>query len=317
MATQVMYSPSLASSHAQYFDRPATTAQPKRTTAHVAHNVYGEFNYYPQELGVPEPVNVMKPSSFLNDPKETRKLLVEDVRGRESDFSLETSGFQFVNHETIEKEFRDDESIKRDYYPEIENLVKELTGASDVRIHDHTIRREANNEKATSYDSKAAKATRQQGPVRRVHIDQSYTAAPDVVRRHCPDEAEQLLAGRFQIINVWRPIKPIYRDPLAVVDARTTDAEDLMPVELIYPNRTSGSFTVKPGKPEGQEQHKWYYLYGQQPQELLMFKCYDSKTDGRPRGVPHSAFTNEEEAGKESRESVEVRCLVFHADDTT
>ena len=59
------------------------------------------------------------------------------------------------------------------------------------------------------------------GPVQRVHIDQSYKAGFDRVRHHLPEEADQLLQGRSQIINVWRPIKPIFKDPLGVADARS------------------------------------------------------------------------------------------------
>ena len=131
-----------------------------------------------------------------------------------------------------------------------------------------------------------------------------------------PEDAERLLQGRFQIINVWRPIKPIYRDPLGVVDAHTCPREDLVPVQVLYPNSTAESFTVRPGAEEGKERHRWHYLYGQKPEELLFFKIFDSKTDGRARSVVHSAFSNEEEADKAPRESIEVRCLVFHPDDT-
>ena len=48
----------------------------------------------------------------------------------------------------------------------------------------------------------------------------------------------------------------------------------------------------------------------------MLIKCFDSKTDGRARRVPHSAFIDEEYEGEETRESIEVRALVFHPDDT-
>ena len=52
-----------------------------------------------------------------------------------------------------------------------------------------------------------------------MHIDQSYAAAPQRVVHHLPSEALELLKGRYQIINVWRPIKTILKDPLGVVHA--------------------------------------------------------------------------------------------------
>lgn len=173
------------------------------------------------------------------------------------------------------------------------------TGASKIFIFDHTIRRQSNDKQAL------------RGPVQRVHIDQSYKAAPDRVVRHLPEESEQLLKGRFQIINVWRPIKTIFKDPLGVADAKSVPDSDLLPVQLIYPDRVGETFTVRPN-----EQHKWYFLYGQRPDEVTLIKCYDSKTDGRARRVPHSAFVNPATEEKKPRESIEVRALVFHPDDT-
>lgn len=149
------------------------------------------------------------------------------------------------------------------------------------------------------------------GPVQRVHIDQSYAASPRRVTHHLPEEAEKLLKGRFQIINVWRPIKTILKDPLGVAAANSVDDKDLVPIKLIYPDREGETYSVRhaPG-------HKWNYLYKQTPEEVLLIKCFDSKTDGRARRVPHSAFVNPEHEGEKTRESIEVRALVFHPDDT-
>ena len=60
-------------------------------------------------------------------------------------------------------------------------------------MFDHTIRREQNPNLPDSGF---------RGPVRGVHIDQSYAASVERVRYHLPEEAEELLQKRFQIINV-------------------------------------------------------------------------------------------------------------------
>jgi hypothetical protein len=49
---------------------------------------------------------------------------------------------------------------------------------------------------------------------------------------------------------------------------------------------------------------------------VILIKCFDSKLDGRARRVPHTAFSVPGTEDKEGRESIEVRCLVFHEDDT-
>ena len=119
------------------------------------------------------------------------------------------------------------------------------------------------------------------------------------------------MSTRHQIINVWRPIKRILKDPLAIADAHSVPESDLVPVPLIYPNRQGETLTVHPNK-----QHKWYYLYGQSPEEVTLIKCYDSKLDGRTRRVPHTAFVNPETVNEDARESIEVRALVFHEDQS-
>jgi hypothetical protein len=142
-----------------------------------------------------------------------------------------------------------------------------------------------------------------------VHIDQSYKAGKDRVSHHFPDPAEheRLWRGRYQIINVWRPIKTVYKDPLAIAEANSVPDSDLLPVALIYPNRVGETFTVRPN-----DAHKWYYLHGQTPEEPLFIKCFDSETDGRARRVPHTSFVDKEYENAEPRESIEVRALVFH-----
>jgi hypothetical protein len=130
------------------------------------------------------------------------------------------------------------------------------------------------------------------------------------VSYHLGEDAPELLKGRYQIINVWRPIKPIFKDPLTVGDANTIPDSDLVGIKLIYPDREGETYGVKPNP-----DIKWYYRYGQTPDLVTLIKCFDSKTDGRARRVPHSAFVNPETENEAPRESIEVRALVFHPDD--
>jgi hypothetical protein len=65
------------------------------------------------------------------------------------------------------------------------------------------------------------------------------------VPHHLPEEADKLLRGRVEIINVWRPIKTVQRDPLAVAEASSVEEKDLVVTELIYPNRRGETLAVK------------------------------------------------------------------------
>ncbi|KAA8571393.1 hypothetical protein MFRU_026g00110 [Monilinia fructicola] len=287
------------------------------TNPTTPHDIQAVLNYYldPEDGSPPEPNYVNNPSSY-DRPVHAVNVTVHDIRGSEDQYTLDTTGFQVVKHVSQEKDFLDEERIKSIYYKETEELLKKETGASKIFIFDHTIRRESIDKGRTVPTSTDAVnknptpvATR--GPVQRVHIDQSYGASPRRVTHHLPDEAERLLKGRFQIINVWRPIKTILKDPLGVADANSVEDKDLVPIKLIYPDREGETYSVRhaPG-------HKWNYLYKQTPEEVLLIKCFDTKTDGRARRVPHSAFVNPEHEGEKTRESIEVRTLVFYEDDT-
>jgi hypothetical protein len=147
-------------------------------------------------------------------------------------------------------------------------------------------------------------------------VDQSYAEALKLPKKKIPDEAERLSKCRFQVINIWRPIKTIYKDPFAVLDATTVLEEELVPLLVVQPGYENESFSVWPPL-EGREDggHKWYYMSHQTPEDVLLFKIFDSKTDGRPRRVPHSSFEDEEYHHMDPRASIEARALVFHEDD--
>ncbi|KAI1496235.1 amino acid permease-domain-containing protein [Biscogniauxia marginata] len=243
-------------------------------------------------------------------PVDPQPAHITDISGRESEFTLDGNGFQIHRHVAQEKDFVDDDHIKAVYYPETEQLLKDVTGASKIFIFDHTVRRQPQDQRGGN--NGAAAPANLRGPVQRVHIDQTYSASLSRVPHHLPaEEASELLKGRVQIINVWRPIRTVLRDPLAIADAHSVVEEDLVPIGLIYPTRKGETFSVRYSP-----SHRWYYRYGLTPEEVILIKCFDSKTDGRARRVPHTAFSDPKTpADAPNRESIEIRALVFHPDD--
>ncbi|KAL7280146.1 hypothetical protein PYCCODRAFT_1359188 [Trametes coccinea BRFM310] len=269
------------------------------------HDVPTTLNYYapigdeaPYQY-VEEPPKDTPPNNIGTDP---RTVLVHDARGHEDEFTLDKNGFQYVKWPSVEKEFDDDERIKAQYYPEVEEILKKVAGAKRVLIFDHTIRRKPTE------NGKPGPQNR--GPVERVHIDQTYNASVARVHYHLPEDAERLLKSRVRIINVWRPIHhPVAHKPLAVSDWRYLDQNDLVPVRFIYPHREGSTYSVRYNP-----NHRWYYLSNQTPDEVTLIKCYDSEED-RARLTPHSAFldpTSPKDAPH--RESIEVRALVFDSE---
>ncbi len=128
----------------------------------------------------------------------------------------------------------------------------------------------------------------QRQPVARVHVDQIPAAGIARVRRHMRDEADALLKGRAQIINVGRPIqRPVLDHPLALWDWHSVDKADLVATDLVHPDYRGEIYLTVP-KPC----HRWHDLSAMQPDEVLLIKCFDNATDGRARLTPHTAFAD-------------------------
>jgi hypothetical protein len=107
-------------------------------------------------------------------------------------------------------------------------------------------------------------------PVARVHVDQTPASAMARVHRHLPaSDVPKLLEGRFQIINLWRPIaNPAVDWPLALCDYRSVDLKkDTFPVTRISAERTGETMGVRYN-----ENHKWKYLHGMTPEEIVLIK---------------------------------------------
>jgi hypothetical protein len=219
--------------------------------------------------------------------------------GRAGEFSLERNGFRFVRHDTRMADFFDEAEVRRVYYPEMERLVREQTGAARVVVFDHTLR---------TADDADREARKIREVVPRVHNDYTTWSGPQRVKDFLPDEAERLLARRFAIVQVWRPIRhPVETFPLALCDAPSLAPEDLVISERRYPNRIGQTYAIAYSPA-----HRWYWFPRQRREEAIVFKVYDSADDGRARFTAHTAFVDPTSPpGARPRESIEVRTFAF------
>jgi hypothetical protein len=90
------------------------------------HDVFTTLNYYkdPGDGSPPPPTYVGRPETYER-PTEPLAMTVHDIRGREAEYTLDKNGFQIYHYVSREKEFLDDGKIKREYYPETEQLLKD------------------------------------------------------------------------------------------------------------------------------------------------------------------------------------------------
>jgi len=87
-----------------------------------------------------------------------------------------------------------------------------------------------------------------------------------------PDEADELLKARVQVINLWRP------NPRTAAGCAAGDVATLAPwprrsycLRLIYPNRRGETYSVA-----FNPAHRWFYIPEMTADEALLLKCYDS-----------------------------------------
>ena len=265
----------------------------------------------------------------INNQKDTNISIVPtsstiyDLRGQESATHIDVTGFQAITAPSAVPASvlldGSDEDVKRAYYPEVERLLLQQTGASRVVFFDHTVRRK--------YPEHVPETPQTRKPVQRVHVDQTPASAHVRVARHVqPPQPFR----RVQLINVWRPIGyAVYDFPLAVCDFRTVDVQhDLVPTTLVYPRPLPDGETYSV---RFNPQQRWYYWSRMTPDDVLFLKCYDSASRELTRVTqsgadvdmeqlrdvagltPHTAFKDEEGAKLgPQRQSIEVRALVFY-----
>ncbi|KAK9483267.1 hypothetical protein V1527DRAFT_473618 [Lipomyces starkeyi] len=279
----------------------ATTQPKSMKDISSAPTVLSTLNFYapPPDNSPPYTIVATREHNFGQD---THAVEIHDLRGYETWPDLDIHGFtfdldapafthaDFFDGEGIEKT----SFIQKEYYPRVQEAVKRLTGGGKVVIFDHTVRLPNSN----------------RTPVDRVHIDQSLRAALERVKLHGgedPEFVDPYVSGqkRFEIVNYWRPLSKVTRDPLAVADARTIKSENLVGVQHRYPDRTGETVGVKydPGQ-------QWYFLRGMDVTEAMLIKCADNKEHIPAKQIPHSAFPLPGQAG-DGRESIEARTLVF------
>lgn len=231
-------------------------------------------------------------------PGRSRRYTISIRDGRPiiAELSLDKQGFVLVRHQTAVSNFYDEQEVRAVYYPEVERLLKQATGATKVLVFAHDVR-------SSLKARQAEKGVRE--PVAAVHNDYTIKSGPQHVRELLePGEAGERLKDRFAEINVWRPIRgPVQGTPLAVCDSRSIAPKDLVPTDLKH-EVYMVAFNPK---------HRWFYFPGMETNEVLLIKGFDSMKDGRARFTAHAAF--EDPAASSSapgRESIEARALVFY-----
>lgn len=192
-------------------------------------------------------------------------------------------------------------------------------------------------------------------PAPKIHLDYSPRGARAHIRHYHPElraAAKEIIAAedeknagavcdgdlsevyggpRWAVYSVWRPLKPVRRDPLGLGDGRTFREGDYVPINIKTPclglgdddgngggGGSSSKKRVQTHDAEGylarwSEGHAWYWISGQRPEEVLVVAFFDSEAEREnPKtagGTLHSSVHLPGTEDEEARESLEMRCL--------
>jgi hypothetical protein len=217
---------------------------------------------------------------------------VHNARLEKIDFA--THGFTLLKHAT-DVDFRNPADVERRYHAQACQLVRELTGASEVFAFLGILR--------------GGEAAAGGGPALSAHADFNEASLRGWITRLAPERADQLLTKRLVNINLWRGVRPVENMPLAVCDARSVEKTDFMFVrfgegETASMADTSGGFNLA-----FNPKHRWYYYPHMQPDEVLAFRLFDTG-DPEWRMTAHTGFVDPSAVpGSPKRESFEIRTL--------
>ena len=259
---------------------------------------------YTVDNGIPADYYFYEPDASvkLNPPgTDTREVEIHNGWSRREDLDIERQGYLLRDFAEGFTNFDNDAAVKNEFYAQVIEFVKRNAGARRVVVFDHTIRKRMPADLSVQ-------TTVNRPAVLLVHSDYTVASGPQRVRDIVPEEADALLRGRVAFYNVWKSLaEPVEELPLAMCDADSDDDGDMLRMELKYRERT-GEIYVMRYNPA----HRWTYFPGMTAREALLFKTYDSETDGRARFVGHTAFEDQTSPpNARQRESIEVRTMAF------
>ncbi|HEY5622467.1 MAG TPA: CmcJ/NvfI family oxidoreductase [Gammaproteobacteria bacterium] len=230
---------------------------------------------------------------------EDRDVAVADARLAGESFSIDVHGFELLSRGTAATDLFDREQREGVYEAECREIVVAATGAARAVCFDHTLR---------SSDPARRDEKKIREPTSVIHNDYTPRSGPQRVRDLMGEEAEALLQEPFAIVNVWRPLRLVESFPLALCDARTLGAGDLVPAERRARDRTGELYMARFNPSQ-----RWYYFPGMTESEALLIKTFDSREDGRARWCIHTALAPEEhDEDMRPRESIETRVFAFY-----
>jgi hypothetical protein len=235
--------------------------------------------------------------------------VLEDIRGREGDFTLDRDSFCYMTHRTAVNLYSEDLKVIYPYAHEVNDLLQEIFKTIHVFCYDVRFRfnRELSDEEVMSTSRRTPAPV-----VSGVHCDHTPSGGWARIQRHLSSEEYAHFANgqwRARIINVWRPVQgPAVDCPLGLLHPGSVQEGD-----RLSSDHASKFGAVEVFQFKFNQAHRWYYLKDQKVDEIAVFVAFDSHPpNGKINYAPHAAMTLPFVApGTPPRQSVETRTIVF------
>ena len=306
-------------------------------------------------------------------------LPVQDIRpslslGDSSPYTLPYHGFTARHHPSRlhsppynHSSWSDESLIQSIYMPEVEALVKKVTGCSSTVVESAILRTQVHSEvdSLSKEPSGAEFGSDDAGPCPRmigfskidggaspapkVHLDFSPLGARTHIRKYHRnislaaesviraenrllesgvewDELRDHYRGtdegvpRFALFSIWRPLKTVHRDPLALSSCASFPISDYVPIDVVQPSgrhipphlsrmidpthslhqemngvhkqetvhedaptHLSNSYLAYAPKDEEKKGHGWHFISQQAPAEVLIIQLFDNEMEANTK----------------------------------
>ncbi|KXT11118.1 hypothetical protein AC579_641 [Pseudocercospora musae] len=235
---------------------------------------------------------------------------------------LDNQGFTYIKHKSSldYDHFLTGSNVEDVYVPELESLVKEVTGCRKVVVYCVAFRRRLATEQGIQkVEMKGGEIDRFVGclprdrilvsgrdaystePSRQFESADKYGVyiSPDGLfetlkscRRDITDAAKPVLEAaehgsaipRYGAFSVWRPLKTVQRDPIVVCDSRTNDRNELAPVDFraLSEMKESAEYSMQAlmGLPPRYPEKQKWYWIPNQTPEDVLFIKFSDSAAG-------------------------------------
>ncbi|KAI3557733.1 methyltransferase CmcJ [Colletotrichum abscissum] len=226
------------------------------------HETLGKIGYLKRlELyGTEKPYQITVRPKYVQDSDAQKTNIVidpqvvkiTDIINRRGEFSTDIQGFELATFPSSlsSDELQDLDEIESRYYAEAKEFLMRRYNAHRVLIFDTTIRR---SKPGRNTDTTLLKNQQILGPSIDCHVDQSPNSVRKRVRKNFPNDADQLLAQRVQVVKSTRPGDYTPADLVSSV----WEGETLQ----IYHNPN----------------HEWWFASKMEADDVLLIKMFDSE----------------------------------------